>query len=74
MPWLLTCIPHSPRLRQLTVSRPVQGLPNEEYRFVRATIISIVLATDMVGHARLTKVPSSPGLTTCLASHLDAVN
>ena len=35
-----------------------QGLPNEQYRFVRSTIVSIVLATDMVGHARLTKAGS----------------
>lgn len=34
----------------------LQGLPNEEYRFVRRTIIGIVLATDMGDHSRLTKV------------------
>ena len=34
----------------------VQALPDEEYRFVRRTIIGIVLATDMVGHAKLVKV------------------
>ena len=36
-----------------------QGLPNEQYRFVRRTIIGIVLATDMVDHSRLTKVDHS---------------
>lgn len=36
-----------------------QGLPNEQYRFVRRTIIGIVLATDMVEHSRLTKVDHS---------------
>ena len=34
----------------------LQGLPNEEYRFVRRTIINIILATDMCDHSRLTKV------------------
>ncbi|CAL8461903.1 g1434 [Coccomyxa elongata] len=33
----------------------IEALPDEEYRFVRRTIIGIVLATDMVGHAKLVK-------------------
>ena len=37
----------------------MQGLPNEQYRFVRRTIIGIVLATDMVDHSRLTKVAAT---------------
>ena len=36
-----------------------QGLPNEEYRFVRRTTIAIVLSTDMAGHSLLTKVRQS---------------
>ncbi|KAK9908731.1 hypothetical protein WJX75_002027 [Coccomyxa subellipsoidea] len=33
----------------------IEGLPEEEYRFVRRTVIGIILATDMVGHAKLVK-------------------
>lgn len=47
-----------------------QGLPEEEYRFVRRTIIGIILATDMVGHAKLVKVRMAAHCTSLLGVQL----
>ena len=47
-----------------------QGLPEEEYRFVRRTVIGIILATDMVGHAKLVKVRMAAYCTLILGVHL----
>lgn len=56
--WALVLPRHQHETELTLACCGVQVLPNEEYRFVRRTIIAIILATDMVGHSQLTKVHS----------------
>ena len=53
------------RLLQQPQNNFLEHLPEEEQRFVRRTLIQIILATDMAGHSTLLKVlPNTQSVTT----------